>query len=118
IAPSGSLFFVPPHIPPPIAQAPNPTTDASIPDFPNGRYFIFLQLVFAAFATFLFKTCLSGLAVFSYVSLSQVPMAAHDPGYAHLIVTSPANGTNDIAGDGDQHADTPAGGQKDTDLRE
>jgi hypothetical protein len=32
---------VPPHIHPPIAQAPNPTTDASIPDFPNGRYFIF-----------------------------------------------------------------------------
>jgi hypothetical protein len=35
-----SLSEVPPHIQPPIAQAPKPITDASIPEFPNGRIFI------------------------------------------------------------------------------
>jgi hypothetical protein len=71
-----------------------------------------------AFVAFLFKICLCVLLFFSCVSLSQVPVAAHDPGYAHLIVTSPANGTNDISGDDDQHTDTPGGGQKDTDFRD
>jgi hypothetical protein len=68
--------------------------------------------------TFLFKICLSGLALFSCVSLSQVPVAPHNPGYAYLILTPPANGTHDVAGDGTQHGETPGGGQKDTDLRD
>jgi hypothetical protein len=71
-----------------------------------------------AFVTFLFKARLSGLAVFFYVSLSQVPVAAHDPRYTYFIVTSPANGTHDVAGDGAQHGETPGCGQKDTDVRD
>src|ERR1700746_1151378 len=103
MAPSGSFLLVHPHIPPPISQAPNPTTDASIPDFPNGRYFIFSPLW--PLRPCCLRSVFASRCSFSYLSLSQVPMAAHDPGYAHLIVTSPANGTNDVSGDGDQHAD-------------
>jgi hypothetical protein len=76
-----------------MAQAPNPTTDASIPDFPNGRYFIF----------FLF--------------LSQVPVAAHNSVYAHLILTSPADGTHDVPGNGAERGKAPGYSQKDANVR-
>src|ERR1700730_11207463 len=56
IAPSGSFFLVPPHIHPPIAQAPKPTTEAWIPDFPNGRYFILFLIYLNVLKLRLFGT--------------------------------------------------------------
>jgi hypothetical protein len=58
------------------------------------------------------------ISSFYSIFLSQVPVAAHDPGYANLIVTSPANGTYNVSGDRAQHAEAPGHGQKDADLRD
>jgi len=46
-----------------------------------------------------------------------MPVAAHNPGYAHLVLASPANGTPDISSDGAEHSEAPGYGQKDAEVR-